>query len=138
MTKLKTQPNDQNVVDFINALENKNRRTDALLLLNLFENVTERSVVMWGDAIIGFGSYQYTNTKGTYDWLMTGFSPRKQNLTIYMQGFDDFEPELQTLGNVKHSKSCLYLPPLNKIDLTLLEQFLKKVVRDMREKYDCR
>jgi hypothetical protein len=138
MAEIKTQPTENSVLDFLERVDNEKRRADAFTLLELFERVTQRKAVMWGDSIIGFGSYEYTNTKGTYTWMMTGFSPRKQNLTIYvMQGFANYSEDLMLLGKVKTAKSCLYISSLAKIDLNQLERFITKVVADMEQKYDC-
>ena len=138
MAEIKTRPNQNNVSKFIKSVENEKRRDDAHILLDLFERVTKRKPVMWGDSIIGFGSYEYTNSKGTYSWLMTGFSPRKQNSTIYvMQGFDNYTEDLKSIGKVKTAKSCLYITSLAKIDFEQLEKFMVKVVADMEEKYNC-
>lgn len=138
MSELKTQPNDANVDTFISRIEHPTRKADAKVLLELFSKVTKQTPVMWGDAIIGFGNYSYRNSKGEYNWLMTGFSPRKSNLTLYvMQGFSTYSDELLTLGKTKHAKSCLYINKLSDIDLNALEQFLIKVVADMRAKYQC-
>lgn len=136
MAELKTKPNDKCVKAFIASVDHKTRQQDASTLLALFEEITQEPAVMWGDSIIGFGSYKYSTTKDTYDWMLTGFSPRKQNMAVYvMQGFSSFEKELATLGKVKHSKSCLYLPPLSKIDIPALKDFLIKVVADMKKRY---
>ncbi len=138
MAELKTRPNDKSVTQFLASLENEKRKADAFTLLALFERVTQRPAVMWGDSIVGFGSYEYSNSSGSYDWMMTGFAPRKQNSTIYiMQGFDDYAADLQRLGKVKTAKSCLYITNLSKIDLDELEKFLTKVVADMEAKYPC-
>ena len=138
LAELKTRPNDKSVTEFLDSLENEKRKADAFILLALFERVTQRPAVMWGDSIIGFGSYEYTNSMGTYDWLMTGFAPRKQNSTLYiMQGFDDYAEDLKGLGKVKTAKSCLYIASLSKVDLDELEKFLTKVVADIRVKYSC-
>ncbi|NEQ46856.1 MAG: DUF1801 domain-containing protein [Leptolyngbya sp. SIOISBB] len=138
MAELKTRPNDKSVTEFLESLDNEKRKADAFILLDLFERVTQRSAVMWGDSIVGFGSYEYTNSMGTYTWLMTGFAPRKQNSTLYvMQGFKDYAEDLKRLGKVKTAKSCLYITHLSKIDLNELETFLTKVVADMEAKYSC-
>lgn len=138
MAELKTRPNEKSVMQFLESLDNEKRKTDAFILLELFERVTQRSAVMWGDSIVGFGSYEYTNSAGTYAWLMTGFAPRKQNSTLYvMQGFDDYAEDLKRLGKVKTAKSCLYITNLSKIDLDELEKFLTKVVAHMEAKYPC-
>ena len=139
MAEIKTRPNRKSVNKFLKSIKNKKRKEDSYVLLDLFEGVTKRNAVMWGDSIVGFGRYEYTNTKGTYSWLMTGFSPRKQNSTIYvMQGFEDFEEDLQLIGNLKTAKSCLYITSLSKIDLNQLERFIAKVVTDMEEKFTCK
>jgi hypothetical protein len=138
LAELKTRPNDKSVTQFLESLENETRKADAFTLLALFEKVTQREAVMWGDSIVGFGSYEYTNSTGTYDWLMTGFAPRKQNSTLYvMQGFGDYAEDLKRLGKVKTAKSCLYITNLAKIDLDELEKFLTKIVADMEVKYRC-
>ncbi|BDU36239.1 DUF1801 domain-containing protein [Vibrio nigripulchritudo] len=139
MSEIKTRPNRKSVTKFLNAVKHDKRREDAFELLAMFERVTERKAVMWGDSIVGFGSYKYTNTKGTYSWMITGFSPRKKNLTVYiMQGFSDYADDLAAIGKVKTAKSCLYLTNLSKINMEALESLLVKAVRDMEEKYDCR
>ena len=138
MSELKTKPNNTDVDTYISRIEHPTRKADANVLLELFSKVTKQAPVMWGDSIIGFGNYSYRNSKGEYNWLMTGFSPRKSNLTLYiMQGFSTYSDELLTLGKTKHAKSCLYINKLSDIDLNALEQFLIKVVADMRAKYQC-
>ena len=138
MSELKTKPNNADVDTFISNIEHPTRKADAKVLLELFSKVTKQAPIMWGDSIIGFGNYSYRNSQGEYNWLMTGFSPRKSNLTLYiMQGFSTYSDELLTLGKIKHAKSCLYINKLSDIDLNALEQFLIKVVADMRAKYQC-
>lgn len=138
MSSLKTRPSDASPAKFIQSVEHNQRRVDAETLLTMFTQITGRKPVMWGESIIGFGEYRYTNTRGTYSWLMTGFSPRKSNTTIYvMQGFEKFQKELAALGKVKTAKSCLYITNLEKIDRTALEDLLMKVVSDMEARYDC-
>ena len=138
MSELKTRPNDADVAAFLATIEHPVRRADADVLLDLFTKVTGRQAVMWGDSIVGFGSYRYTNSKGEYSWLMTGFSPRKSNLSVYfMQGVEHFAEEVDALGKSKHAKSCLYINKLSDIDVLKLEQLLVKVVADMRQRYQC-
>lgn len=136
MSTLKTRPHDGDVHTFLKSIENDVRRNDAFKLLAIFSKVTQEPPVMWGDSIVGFGEYRYTNSQGQQSWMLTGFSPRKQNLTLYiMQGFDNYQPELSQLGNVKTAKSCLYINRLDKIDVAALEALLIKTVADMRAKY---
>lgn len=138
MAEIKTRPNDKSVTAFIDSIENETRRNDAFILLEMFSRLTGCKPIMWGDSIIGFGEYEYTNSRGTYSWLMTGFSPRKQNLSLYvMQGFDEFADDLNQIGPVKTAKSCLYITRLSRIDLNALEAFLNKVIVDMRARFKC-
>jgi len=138
MAELKTRPNDKSVRGFLKQIESDQKREEAFTLLALFSRVTQREPVMWGDSIVGFGSYEYSNSRGEYSWPLTGFSPRKRSMTLYiMQGFDGFEGDLKGLGKVKHAKSCLYINKLADIDLGRLEGFLSKVVADMESRYDC-
>ncbi|RKF18647.1 DUF1801 domain-containing protein [Alginatibacterium sediminis] len=138
MAQLKTRPNGGNVQAFIANVAHEQRRADAEVLLTLFLKVSQRPAVMWGDSIIGFGRYEYSNQRGKHSWLLTGFSPRKQNTTIYiMQGFELFSSEIARLGKVKTARSCLYINRLENIDMQVLEQLLKKAVIDMRHRYTC-
>ena len=95
---------------------------------------------MWGSAIVGFGSYHYTYASGREgDWFLTGFSPRKQNLTVYiMPGFKQYTKQLEKLGKHKHSVSCLYLKNLDYVDMEALAFMIGDSVRRMREMYPDR
>jgi len=129
MAELKTKKNDASVIDFINALYDENKKQDSLKLLKIFEECTNEKPVMWGTSIIGFGSYHYKSERSSQegDWPLTGFSPRKQNLTIYiMPGLDNYQKELLKLGKHKTSVSCLYIKKLSDINLDIL----KKVITD--------
>lgn len=94
---------------------------------------------MWGDSIVGFGEYHYKYKSGREgDWFITGFSPRKQNLTIYiMPGFSEYADLLKKLGKHKHSVSCLYLNKLADIDFQVLEKLIAKSVVDMASLYNA-
>ena len=137
MTTLKTTPNNRNVQAFINTISKDTRRRDCSTLLQLFEQVTKQQAVMWGEKIIGFGSYHYKYTSGREgDWLLTGFAPGKQQLSIYiMNGFDTYQALLQKLGKHRTGKSCLYINKLADIDIAILEQILQRSVADMRSRY---
>jgi len=139
MSELKTQPNDANVKAFLNAPENEKRRDDCLRLLAMFERVTGQPPRMWGKNMIGFGKYHYVYQSGREgDWFITGFSPRKQNLTIYiMPGFRSYSALLERLGKHRLGKSCLYLKKLDDIDLDVLETLIRESVALMRERYSC-
>ena len=138
MAELKTRPNSMDVNDYIQSIKPESKQQDAIKLLGLFKKVTGYQAVMWGSSIVGFGCYEYTNTKGTSQWLMTGFSARKQNFTLYiMQGFSNFDEDVKALGKTKHAKSCLYINKLEQVDFKKLEAFLTKSVADMRNRYRC-
>jgi len=128
----KTQQNDRDVSDFIDGVEHEGRREDARQLLALFGRVTGVEPKMWGDSLIGYGSYHYKYESGREgDMLRTGFSPRKVNLSIYIMGpYCDEETRkrrdalLAKLGKHKMSKACLYITRLKNVDLAILEQLI--------------
>lgn len=135
MSELKTKKNNASVQAFIASIEDDQKRKDSQALLALFIEVTGEEPKMWGDSIIGVGQYHYTY-KGTGregDWMLTGFSPRKQNLTVYiMPGFAKYQDLLKKLGKHTTSVSCLYIKRLSDIDLTVLRELLKDSFNDMR------
>lgn len=138
MSDLKTQPTTASVKTFIESVENKTRREDAFVLLDLFEKITGEKAVMWGPSIIGFGQYHYKSdrSKQEGDWPLTGFSPRKANMTVYvMPGFSKYQDLLAKLGKHKTSVSCLYLNKLADVDLDILKQLIEKSVKEMRKRY---
>lgn len=126
MAELKTKKNDSDVEAFIASVENVNRRADALDLLHIMREVTTDNGSMWGDGIIGFGSYDYTYKSGqSGTWLAVGFSPRKQNTVVYvMPGFEEQDKLLSKLGKHKIGKSCLYINSLADVDLELLKELI--------------
>lgn len=136
MAELKTKPGTQNVEDFLNSVDEEQRRKDAFELLKIMKEITGEKPVMWGPGIIGFGSYHYKYASGREaDWMLTGFSPRKNNLTIYiMQGFDRYEHLLAKLGKHKTGKSCLYVKKLENLDLDVLKKLVSESVEFMKNK----
>jgi len=124
---LKTTPNDQSVKDFLNNVQDEKKRADSFTILELMKDVTGEEPQMWGDSIIGFGIYQYKYASGRKgEWFLTGFSPRKQNLTLYiMSGFLEYDKLLSRLGKYKTGKACLYINRLEDIDLEALEELVR-------------
>ena len=122
MATNKTAPTDGDPRAFIAGLDSDRRRREALELLELFEARTGEQPVMWGDSIVGFGSYDYSYQSGrTGTWMRVGFSPRKSQLTVYvMPGFDRYEAALQRLGPHSTGQSCLYLKRLEAVDIDVL------------------
>jgi hypothetical protein len=138
MATPKTTVNDANVEDFINKVEDEVKKQDSLKLLKLFSKVTGEKPKMWGSSIIGFGSYHYKSEKSRQegDWMLTGFSPRKQNLTLYViPGFADYQDLLSDLGKHKTSVGCLYINKLADVDLAVLEKLIKRSFAAMKAEH---
>jgi len=131
MAEPKTKPTDQNVEDFLNAIPNDQKRADAFAVLKLMKQVTRAEPQMWGSSIVGFGRYRYKYASGREgDWPLVGFSPRKQNLTLYITaGFDGYAELLKKLGKCKTSKACLYINRLADVDLPTLKELIKQSVK---------
>ena len=139
MAELKTKKNSASVAAFINSVENTQRREDAKKLLAVFRKATGVKPVMWGSSIIGFGSYHYKSQRSAQegDWPLTGFSPRKANLTVYiMPGFTMYAPLLKKLGSHTISGgSCVYINKLSDIHLPTLSSLIKSSVREIQHRY---
>ncbi len=139
MAELKTLPNDGSVTDFINSVENETRRQDSYVLLDLFKKVTGLEPKLWGTSIIGYGMYHYKSERSSQegDWPLIGFSPRKQNLTLYiMPGFADYTDLLKNLGKHKTSVGCLYINKLADVDMKELEKVVRVAYSDMKAQYN--
>lgn len=132
MSELKTRPTDASVADFL-AQQPDARRADCETVLRMMEAATGERARMWGTGIVGFGRYAYSNsTKKTFEWPLVGFSPRKNDLTLYiMPGFEGFAGLMARLGRHKTGKSCLYLKKLADIDADVLRQLIEGSVRAM-------
>lgn len=138
MSELKTTENDANVNEFIDTVEDEAQKQDALVLLDMFRQITGEEPRMWGKSIIGFGRYHYKSERSSQegDWPLTGFSPRKQNLTIYiMSGFADHTRILDKLGKHKTSVGCLYIKRLSDVDRPVLEELIRETYLDMKNKH---
>jgi hypothetical protein len=133
MAELKTKKNKMSVAAFLEAVEDQRKREDSEIILELMQEITGDEPSMWGDSIVGFGSYDYKYASGREGtWMRTGFSPRKQNLTLYiMSGFDRYDELLGKLGKHKIGKSCLYIKRLEDIDLEVLKELVKESVSVM-------
>jgi hypothetical protein len=141
----KTVVNDGDVEKFLSSVEPEQKRLDCFKLLEIFSSVTGEPAKMWGDAIVGFGTYHYTYASGrTGDWPVASFSPRKQSITLYvMPGFDEYadaagyDPgeELKHLGPHTTSKACLYIKTLDGIDEKVLRRLIKKSVAAVKKMY---
>ena len=135
MAELKTKPNDQSVEAFLNSITDERKRRDAFAILDLMRKATRAEPKMWGSSIVGFGSYHYKYASGRGgDWPVTGFSPRKRNLTLYITpGFEQYGALFKRLGKHKTAKSCLYINTLDDIDLPTLKELVKQSVKHMKK-----
>jgi hypothetical protein len=133
MAELKTKRNDASVEDFLGGIADERRRREAFTILDLMRNATGLEPKMWGDSIVGFGEYHYKSRSGCEgDWFVTGFSPRKQNLTLYiMPGFESYGALLEKLGKHKTGVSCLYINRLADVDLPTLKELIRQSVEHM-------
>ncbi len=136
MADLKTARNRKSVAQFLKRVEDPRRREDAMKVLALMEEVTGEKAEMWGDSIVGFGSYHYRYESGREgDWMLTGFSPRKTSLTLYiMSGFTRYEDLLAKLGKHKTGKSCLYINRLEDVDEKVLRRLVKESVAHVKRR----
>jgi hypothetical protein len=133
MAELKTRKTKASVAAFLNAIEDDQMRKDCKVVAKLMQEVTGEKPAMWGASIVGFGNYEYTNTKAGGVWPLTGFSPRKQNLTMYiMSGFDRYADLTAKLGKHSTGKSCLYVKRLADVDLPTLKKLIAASVAHMK------
>jgi hypothetical protein len=135
MADLKTKRNKRSVEAFLNRVENEKKRNDSFAILRLMKQVTGEEPEMWGDSIVGFGKYHYKYASGREgDWFLTGFSPRVQNLTLYiMAGFDEYDQLLHKLGKHSTGKSCLYIKKIEDVNVEVLKELVKKSVEHMKK-----
>jgi hypothetical protein len=133
-TEVKTKVNAASVEDFLNSVADENERADCFEVLQLMETATQSPPKMWGSSIVGFGSYHYKGASGREgDWMITGFSPRKQNLTLYLSGGLEAHQQLLTkLGKHKTGKGCLYVRRLDDVDKPVLKELIVASVERIR------
>ena len=126
--KLVNSETDKNVEEFIEAVENKRRKADAKVLLDVMKQVTGKEPKIWGKSIIGFGKYSYQRKNGDeFEWFNVGFSPGKAHLTVYVMYDISQETELkEKLGKHSNGKGCLYIKKLEDIDMKVLKKMIKK------------
>ena len=137
MAELKTQKNKASITKFIATVDDEVKRKDSLQLLKIFKEVTKENPSMWGSSIIGFGSFHYKSerSKQEGDWMLTGFSPRKQNISLYiMPGVGKYKNLLEKLGKHKLSAgSCLYINRLSDVNVKVLKELIKVAYTDMKK-----
>ena len=136
MAEAKTKPTTESVSAFLNKVSDKGRRDDCFAVLDIMKDVTGEEPIMWGPGIVGFGRYRYKYESGREgEWMITGFSPRKGDLTLYIvPGFDAFPDIMKRLGKFKTGKSCLYIKKLDDVDRGVLRELVKKSLQKMAGK----
>lgn len=137
MATNKNVETDASVTDFIQSVENEQRRKDSWEMLEIMERITGQKPKLWGSSLVGFGNYHYRYESGREgDFFLTGFSPRKTAFTVYvMPGFERYADQLERLGPYKTGRSCLYLKKLDAVDRSVLEEIIEDSVDFMKEKY---
>jgi len=131
MAELKTIPNKLSADRFLKGITDEKKRADCSELLKMMESATKARAKMWGSSIVGFGDYHYVYDSGREnDWFITGFSPRKQNLTLYtIGGFHQFEDLMKQLGKHSTGKGCLYINKLEDVDKKVLKKLITQSVK---------
>ena len=138
MAEPKTKATKDSVLAFLKKVEPKEKRDDAMALLKMFEKVTGEKGVMWGSAIVGFGTYHYKYDTGREGEIcLVGFSPRKPSLVLYVGFALEYKELMARLGKYKTGKSCLYIKKLDDIDRGVLKEIIVKSVAEMRKRYVC-
>ena len=139
MAEPKTKATKASVQEFLNKVEPEQKRQDSFAILEMFEKITGEKAVMWGDSIVGFGQYHYKSERSRQegDWILAGFSPRKQNLTLYILHGNQDNPALEKLGKHKTSSGgmggCLYINKFSDVDQKALRNLIENSFRQMKK-----
>lgn len=131
----KTKKTAASVEKFITSVKDESRRDDCYAVIEIMKAITKQEPAMWGSSIVGFGSYTYQYAGGKEaDWPLAAFSPRKQDLTIYiMPGFENYPDLMKKLGKFKTSKACLYIKKLDDIHIPTLKQLIKTSIQEFKK-----
>ena len=128
LAEIKTKPTAASVEDFLNAVQDEQKRKDSFVILELMKKASGEEPKMWGGSIIGFGNERYKSpaTGREVDWLRIGFSPRKASLTLYlMGGLKNHAAALEKLGKHKTGVGCLYINKLEDVDIDVLQGMIE-------------
>jgi len=142
MAELKTKQTEDDVNQFLNSVSDEGRRKDCHIIVEMIEKITGEKPKMWGPGIVGFGKYHYKYASGREgDSMLIGFSPRKQNLTLYLMAgyvsseFPEYDELLKDLGKFKMGKGCLYINKLDDIDVDRLKELIRISAEFLKKKY---
>jgi hypothetical protein len=135
MAELKTKKTEASVEDFLNTIKDEQTRQDCLEISKIMRQVTRSEPKMWGSSIVGFGSRRLKYASGReLDWMLTGFSPRKANITLYiLGGFEKQADLLKKLGKHTTGKGCLYIKKLKDVDTKVLKELVRESVQMVKE-----
>ena len=138
MAKNKTIFTDENVIEFVEKLENETKKNDSYQLINLMSEITGQEPKMWGPSIIGFGQYHYKYASGHEgDAPVLGFSPRKAAISLYVfSGADEHLPTVEKLGKFTMGKACIYVKKMSDIDIDVLKEWMQQSINFVTEKYE--
>jgi hypothetical protein len=129
---IKTKPTAASVEDFINAIENEQKRKDSFALVELMKKASKAEPVLWSSSIIGFGDKRYKSPASgrEVDWFLIGFAPRKANLSLYLMLDTNAQAEmLKKLGKHKTNGGCVYINKLEDIDLKVLKGMIESSLK---------
>ena len=137
MAELKTKENNASVKEFINSIEDETKRKDCFAIAEIMKKESKAEAKMWGASIVGFGSYHYKYASGHEgDMCGVGFSPRKQNISLYLCGaLSEQKSLLEKLGKHKTGVGCLYIKTMSDIDPKILAQIIKQSIVTLKKRY---
>jgi hypothetical protein len=139
MAEQKTKPTEQTVESFLDSIPDEKVRSDCYEIMKIIKKATGLKPKMWGSAIVGFGQYHYKYESGHEgDSCLTGFAPRKANITLYLMGGLGNEELLKKLGKHKTGKGCLYIKKIEDVDTGVLEKLIKSSVEYVKKKYPAK
>jgi uncharacterized protein DUF1801 len=135
MAELKTKPTTASVEKFLNKVADETRREDCFTVARMMEEITGSKPTMWGESIVGFGSYHYKYASGQEgDWPLAAFAPRKNELTVYiMPGFERYKDLMAQLGKYRNARSCLYIKRLSDVHVPTLKKLIRESVKTMKK-----
>lgn len=134
---LKIKANNDDVITLLNKYKDENRYDDLLEILDIMKKVSGESPKLWGKQMIGFGSYNYKTKTTEGSWFLTGFSPRKNNIAIYIiAGFKSSPLLMEKLGTYKTGKSCLYIKRLTDVNKITLEELILKSINITKSNFN--
>lgn len=139
MSGIKTKPSDLDIDKFLMSVEPEKKRDDSIELKKLYDSIVKEKASLWNNNMIGYGTFHYKSARSKQegDWPLTGFSPRKQYIAIYiMSGVNNYKDLLSQLGKYKISSgSCIYVNKLEDINLDVLKKIISASVSDMKKSY---